>query len=641
MSGYPGPGYGTFATSADLTALSGTYASPQGAWSSGTYGINTVVTYSGSTYRSKVNGNTATPGTDATKWESWGGGAVSSVAGRAGVVTLSASDIGGLATVGQIAVIPPNDAAAPTAAAVFDADSVSPQTDASSVSSWPEYSGGTALAQATGANQPILKTNIIAGHSVVRFKGGNYWMSRSQSLTASSGYSIALVGRPGGGAANYAVLGNSLLNDYNGLAFSQGQNTSSPAAAPTVPGWAVWRLVVASATSWTLYRNGVPVSSGTSASNITTLYLGQDGGANFYCDWDIAHLRVYTSTLTPEDGASVDEELGRRYGITLSPGTVRTRSRTDTTINSQNVRLAIPESYITGQSIPLVIGCHGASGDALGMYKAPTGYSAEAVLSMGMAYVANDMHGDTYGNAQAMTDLSATLTWVLTQVSVSKIIMFGQSLGGLPALNAIQRGALSSFNIPILGAALIYPITDMRYFPGGGGGAGVISAYSLTNGTLSAGASAGATSISSSVSYPAGTVLQLDAPGSFYELVTVTGSPTGSGPYTIPVTTLTKNHSSGVIVSDYGTKVESASYNPATAAASLYGNKRFRSWVSDADGSAAPANNTTPFMAAVSAASVREASRVSTRGGHGDASNFEPRDMALFFLRCLNDTAIV
>lgn len=62
------------ANTSAIAGLPGTYASPAGAWSAGTYGINQVVTYNGSTYRSKINGNTATPGTDAAKWEAWGGG---------------------------------------------------------------------------------------------------------------------------------------------------------------------------------------------------------------------------------------------------------------------------------------------------------------------------------------------------------------------------------------------------------------------------------------------------------------------------------------------------------------------------------------------------------------------------------------
>jgi hypothetical protein len=66
-------------------------------------------------------------------------------------------------------------------------------------------------------------------------------------------------------------------------------------------------------------------------------------------------------------------------------------------------------------------------------------------------------------------------------------------------------------------------------------------------GTLSSGSSIGATSVSSSVSIPNGTVIQIDV-GSLAEVVTTSGPPTGTGPYTIPVPALAKAHLSGVAI---------------------------------------------------------------------------------------------
>jgi hypothetical protein len=66
-------------------------------------------------------------------------------------------------------------------------------------------------------------------------------------------------------------------------------------------------------------------------------------------------------------------------------------------------------------------------------------------------------------------------------------------------------------------------------------------------GTLSSSAAAGATSVSSSVSIPASTVIQIDV-GGLSEVVTTTGAPTGAGPYTIPVPALKNAHASGVAI---------------------------------------------------------------------------------------------
>lgn len=66
-------------------------------------------------------------------------------------------------------------------------------------------------------------------------------------------------------------------------------------------------------------------------------------------------------------------------------------------------------------------------------------------------------------------------------------------------------------------------------------------------GTLAAGSAIGALSVSSSVSIPASTQIQIDV-GNLSEIVTTTGVPTGAGPYAIPVPALTKAHLSGVAI---------------------------------------------------------------------------------------------
>jgi len=306
------------------------------------------------------------------------------------------------------------------------------------------------------------------------------------------------------------------------------------------------------------------------------------------------------------------------------------------------VALALPERRLTGQALPLLIFCHGGGGGASwgGAVAGSVGATVDGALSLGMAVASSNMHGDSHGNAQQQTDIADLFAWVRSQVDISQVVFLGQSLGGLSSLNAITQGTLTASGIRVAGAGLIYPVIDMRAYPGGGSGTQTIAAYGLTNGTLSASASIGATSISSSVSYPSGTILQLDVSnGANYELVTVTGSPSGAGPYTIPVTALTKAHASGVIVSDYGTKVEAAGYNPATRLAAAFGNKRYRTWASLGDTVVDLTNNVLPFNSKISA-TARESSLAYTRGNHGDVSNFDYRDQCQFLLRCINDTAI-
>ena len=560
---------------------------------------------------------------------------VTSVAGRTGDVTIGSSDIAGLFLGGVVDTIQMDEGSTiPAAHFQFDADSISPQTDGAAVSSWVDDAGGAALVQATGANQPTLKTGIINGHSVVRFVT-NDWLSRTVSMTASTSYTLVLVGKPNGTPGTYPLIGGK-LHDYNATV----KGGTGVSAASSMPGWMILRLTISS-TGFTLYRNGSPVMGGTTnLGDLTTMYLGQDGTGTFFAGWDIAHVRGYNVVTTPEEGQAIDLALSRRYGIKVASGFTSVRQRTDGTLGSRAISVTTPETLIAGAPTPLVIFCHGGGGSPTSAYgwNGNPGATTDAALALGCAVA-----GIALGNLANQSDLTAIsdlVTHVRTTaaINVSKIIMLGQSLGGLPSLSTISRGVLDGTGIPVLGALLIYPVIDMRAYPGAGGGSATITAYGLTNGTTTASLSIGATSISSTVSYPVGTVLQIDSSTS-YELVTVTGSPSGSGPYTIPVTALTKSHASGTLVSDYGTKVEVAGFNPMTRDVSTYATKRFRLYGSPADTVVHFSDNVTPFAAA-NAATAREVSVVTTRGAHGDQSNFPIRDGANFLLRCLNDQGI-
>jgi hypothetical protein len=86
--------------------------------------------------------------------------------------------------------------------------------------------------------------------------------------------------------------------------------------------------------------------------------------------------------------------------------------------------------------------------------------------------------------------------------------------------------------------------------------------------TLSAATLAGANSISTAASIPAGSVIRIDTAG--LAEYAITGPPTGAGPFTIPVTSpaagLTRGHASGVAVQSGTTHLFKQSTNPATKA---------------------------------------------------------------------------
>ncbi|MFD8142516.1 hypothetical protein [Streptomyces sp. NPDC059708] len=98
--------------------------------------------------------------------------------------------------------------------------------------------------------------------------------------------------------------------------------------------------------------------------------------------------------------------------------------------------------------------------------------------------------------------------------------------------------------------------------------------------TLSSSSIAGATSISTAATIPAGSTIRIDTAGNTE--YAITGTPSGSGPYTIPITTpatgLTLPHSSSVAVASQTTHTFKQSTSVLKPTYSLVDNNTFESW---------------------------------------------------------------
>ena len=148
--------------------------------------------------------------------------------------------------------------------------------------------------------------------------------------------------------------------------------------------------------------------------------------------------------------------------------------------------------------------------------------------------------------------------------------------------------------------------------------ASINTAYALTSGTLSAATIVGTNALSSTVSFAAGTVILVDyanAGGSNYEQVTVAAGGTGSGPYTIPLTTaLTKAHASGTNISDYPTKT--SGHDPALKAGSVFRGLPLLVIAATDDTTVPSSTNATPLITALSPTSIEALSSLTNTGGH-------------------------
>lgn len=239
-----------------------------------------------------------------------------------------------MARLGRAAVFPPrqskqyvtvNGPAGVTGGLVgwWKADGLS-LSNGAAVGSWGDSSGvGSALAQATGANQPTFQTNVINGLPVVRFDGTNDVLNATGSFTPATVFAVA----------KYAAA---TFNSYDGLVTGGAASNSEAVLVGSAASAnffnsadlglsdAVYRL---NGTSYALSAMAAPMNAWgvvdiTSAMfTALTIQVGQDrNNAGRFWNGDIAEVIVYDTVLSPTDRATVENYLATKYAIALAGG---------------------------------------------------------------------------------------------------------------------------------------------------------------------------------------------------------------------------------------------------------------------------------------------------------------------------------
>lgn len=288
------------------------------------------------------------------------------------------------------------------------------------------------------------------------------------------------------------------------------------------------------------------------------------------------------------------------------------------------IRYWLPQG-VTGP-MPLVIWNHPDSHTQM----IDPGYWAysliHAMVQEGYAVVASYLHNRSWGNAASLTDVVNAYNFMQSLVGVSKLVLAGASMGGLPSLLTIATGGLPTAKVK--GAALIDAVCSLRALYDAGTYTSVIqTAHGMTVGTTTAATAVGATSLPTTASYPTtGTVLLVDG-GAQQEAVTTTGPSTGTA---VPVAAMTKAHASGVTIADYASKTQGK--DPMLYPASTFAGQRYRFWAANADASVARGTNADAFASLVTGAT--ELTVVSHAAGHLDTRGAQPRDLVGFLRRC-------
>lgn len=286
---------------------------------------------------------------------------------------------------------------------------------------------------------------------------------------------------------------------------------------------------------------------------------------------------------------------------------------------TQAYRLEFPIGYDPRVPYPLIICFHGNGTDEnfcaedSNMTKIRTPMLTAGAIILGVSYVSN--HG-TWGQQASLDAYYAAYSYVKSHYAIGPVAILANSMGGIESLLFLADRRVSGITAWV-GTSPTYSLWSAYANQSFGPFLSTINtAYGITSTTLTASASAGATTISANNTYPAGTVLAIGAAQGIAaaELDTV-ASVSGTGPFTITLSNpLTLAHSSGDSVSDYGTKT--AGHDPALYPASAFKGVPMAIYTASDDAAVDPVANGQALATAVRGVSADLFVQPGITGGH-------------------------
>jgi hypothetical protein len=205
--------------------------------------------------------------------------------------------------------------------------------DGDAVGTWADSSANANDAmQATAANKPTFKTNIVNGKPVVRFDGVNDYLNLPNAFSGLTAAEVFIVLRLANDPpavdtkTGLWTFGSDAQNTHfpytDGVVYDQfGTTARKNTGDPTTDFAAAFRLynVVSQAGEWTSRINTTQhYTTATNTVGFTTAPLlgyGNVGGGNYYLDGDVAEALLYDSVLSGSNRASVENYLNGKYAL--------------------------------------------------------------------------------------------------------------------------------------------------------------------------------------------------------------------------------------------------------------------------------------------------------------------------------------
>ena len=255
----------------------------------------------------------------------------------------------------------------------------------------------------------------------------------------------------------------------------------------------------------------------------------------------------------------------RAYGIEVAGRNVHWTQVRGPNAAINNVKIVTPPGYDSRVPAPAVLMFH-ESGSNENLFsdnavQSPA-YTAFSNAGYIMISTACSSNGASWGMQAALDANYAAVRYARDNYNISSIGFYGNGMGCIESLLCVAErripgvawwvGVSPSYSLynNYVNQNVASPFTAL-----------IDSAYGDSVGTLSARVGAGGTSITSSVGFPTGSTILIDATGPSPEQANV-GASSGSGPFTIQLGSgLKYAHPSGAALSNYPTK--SAGFDPA------------------------------------------------------------------------------
>lgn len=351
----------------------------------------------------------------------------------------------------------------------WDFTQLSAMADGAAVARVYDTSGlGHDLQQAATANKPTKQT-ASDGKAVARFSGAT---SGSFSLLSAPQFGA---GFPSGGpipapvtivavakvssantgfpllAGGVGAAGNCRLLIDAGTtknAFSYGGTTQTSLVGPSVCD-DQWHVIIGTVDllSGVVYVDGflaAMLTTSLGTDGLKTFNVGATGTAGNGISADIREVMVFQGRLRFGEVAALTKFLAARAPVVVPLGDPDTGVGWETSTDANGVALRIFTPRTPSAVRTLVVWSHPA-GQTEAISPGYWAYGlAHAAQANGWYMVASAMHGDSWGNAQAITDHNAAIAAMVARGAYDKVILVGASMGGVTTALQVAAGTITN-----------------------------------------------------------------------------------------------------------------------------------------------------------------------------------------------------